>query len=166
MKFSKVALLMVVLCAVIPAYAKDKKKPVKKTAPKVQQPVVKQPVVKKPVVRQPVAKPPVTMPSVVAPAPKVSMESYIENRVAAVEQDLVRDIFPRKNTIERIVLEFKDEYPGPDKEADTALIYDAIMNNPEIKKMITLENATQVYKLLKETINDVWVKQDELIWSR
>lgn len=175
MKFSKIILPMFVLCSIVPVYAKDKKQQVKRTnvrrqgsAPRVQQQAVRKQPIAKPVTRQTIVEQPalVTTPPVVVPGPKVSMESYLNNRVSALEQELIIDIFPRKNTIERIILEFKDEYPGPNKEADTALIYDAIMKNPEIKKMVTLENATQVYKFLKQTISDVWDKQDELIWSR
>lgn len=95
-----------------------------------------------------------------------SKEAYAQNRAASLSQQIINDIFPKKETIERLVYEFKDQYPGPDKTGDTIVLYESIIKNPEIKKLITLENATRIYKFVREAINTAWDKQEELIWSR
>ncbi len=96
------------------------------------------------------------------PAPlNISPEGYASNKVAAVSQQLVRDIFPRTDTIERIVFEFRDEYPGSFKETDITILYNAIINDPEIKKYITLNNATSVYNFIKGALGKAWDKKEE-----
>lgn len=98
----------------------------------------------------------------VLPVPlNISPEGYASNKVAAVSQQLVRDIFPRTDTIERIVFEFRDEYPGSFKETDITILYNAIINDPEIKKYITLNNATSVYNFIKGALGKAWDKKEE-----
>ena len=98
-------------------------------------------------------------------APKVSMEVYASNHVSALSNKLIDDIFPKKATIERLVQDFKKEYPGPNKLSDTTILYDAIVNNPEVKKFLTLENAVSVHRFIKETMSAAWDRLDEIIWS-
>ena len=97
--------------------------------------------------------------------PKLRMEDYAQNKVLALQKNIVDDIFPKKATIERIVNEFKAEYPGPNKSGDTIILYNAIINDLEIKKLLTLENAVHIYRFITETISNAWDKQEELIWS-
>ena len=96
------------------------------------------------------------------PAPlNISPEGYASSKVAAVSQQLVRDIFPRTDTIERIVFEFRDEYPGSFKETDITILYNAIINDPEIKKFLTINNATSVYNFIKDALGKAWDKKEE-----
>src|SRR6266446_2436459 len=81
------------------------------------------------------------------------MMHYAQNKVASLSQNLIDDIFPKQATIERIVFEFKDEFPGPNKETDMAILYNAIINNPEIQQFITLRNAVSVYNFIKEALS-------------
>lgn len=97
---------------------------------------------------------------------KGSMEAYVTNKVAELQRSLISDIFPKKDTIQRLVRAFKEEYPGPDKDIDTGLIYNAIIKNLEIKKRITLENAVPVYKFVRKTIDETWQDIDDEIWRR
>jgi hypothetical protein len=97
---------------------------------------------------------------------KGSMEAYVVNKTAELQKLLISDIFPKKGTIERLVRAFKEEYPGPDKDIDTGLIYNAIIKNPEIKKRITLENAVPIYKFVRKTIDETWQEIDDEIWRR
>ena len=97
--------------------------------------------------------------------PALSMEEYATKKVASLAGKIVEDL-PKRATIERLVNDFKDEYPGSNEEGDTAILYNAIMKNPEIKKSITLDNAVNVYNFVKETIGSAWYKQNEIIWSR
>jgi hypothetical protein len=97
---------------------------------------------------------------------KGSMEAYVTNKVAELQRSLISDIFPKKDTIQRLVRAFKEEYPGPDKDIDTGLIYNAVIKNPEIKKRITLENAVPVYKFVRKTIDETWQDIDDEIWRR
>lgn len=92
-------------------------------------------------------------------------EEFAQSHVAAFSQQLMNDIFPREHTIERIVFEFKDKFPGPQKERDVTILYNAIVNNPDIKKLITLKNAVPTYNFIKEAINKAWNKKDDLIWA-
>ena len=96
---------------------------------------------------------------------KMKPEEYLQNKVAAESQQLINDIFPKEDTIERVVFEFKDQFPGPNKTADTAMLYNAIINNPEIRKVITLKNAVPVYNFIREAINRAWDKKDNLVWA-
>lgn len=179
MKLVKGMVLMFIVCSMMPGYAasskkqnvkKVDKKAVKQQVPAVKkQPVKKQPVKKQPVKKQSVARPVVVQePVVVQPvgAAKLSMNDYLTNKVSTLQRNLINEIFPRKDTIEQIVLDFKDAYPGPDKENDTRLIYQTIISNPEVNKMITLDNAVHVYNFIRNSINDIWTKQDEAIWTR
>lgn len=100
------------------------------------------------------------------PKEKVSMQEYARNTVNNVSKKVVNDIFPKKDTIERIVFDVKDKYMGPDKEDDIAILYDAIISNPEIKKHITLQNAVPTYRFIKESLSKAWDKNDNLVWSR
>jgi hypothetical protein len=146
---------VVVLFAIVFVYAENVKKEIKTiNRRELRQQRSRRPIKEETVVEKPSAK------------PELSMQSYINDKVAELEEKLIDDIFPKKGTIERVVLEFKVEFPGPNKDADIELIYNAIINNSEIKKRITLENAVPVYRLLKETIGDIWKKQDDEIWSK
>lgn len=99
-------------------------------------------------------------------APVVAQPSeYVYNKVASLSQQLIQDIFPQQATIERIVFEFKDAFPGPNKGADTILLYNAIINNPEIRKFLTVKNAVSVYNFIKEAISNAWDKKDNLVWA-
>lgn len=97
---------------------------------------------------------------------RLSMDVYAKNKVADLQQSFVNDIFPKKDSIEQVVNDFKAEYPGPNKAMDSKMIYDAIIKNPEIKKHLTLENAPRVYHFIQEAISKAWDKQDEIVWSR
>jgi hypothetical protein len=88
-------------------------------------------------------------------------EEFARHKVAAVSQQLVKDIFPSVDTIERIVFAFRDEYPGSFKETDVKILYDAIINDLEVRKFITLKNATSVYNFVKEALSKAWDKKGE-----
>ena len=47
-----------------------------------------------------------------APVAQRKPEEYINNKVASLSQQLIQDIFPQQATVERIVFEFKDAFPG------------------------------------------------------
>lgn len=143
MKFLKNSILLFALLIVVPVYTKVTKQQ-KSAAQKPQRPVITK------------------LDAVL----RADMESYLNNKSIELQKPLISDLFPKKGTIERLVREFKLEYPGPNKEDDIELIYNAIIKNPEIKKKITLANAVPVYRFLKETINEIWQKQDNEIWSR
>jgi hypothetical protein len=96
------------------------------------------------------------------PAPlNQTPEGYAQNKVAAVSQQLINEIFPHADTIERVVFAFRDEYPGSFKETDVKILYDAIINNPEIKKHLTLKNATPIYNFIKDALSKAWDKKGE-----
>jgi hypothetical protein len=95
----------------------------------------------------------------------LSMEDYARNKVTNLSARLVNDIFPKEDTIERMVFEFKDQFPGPNKESDITILYNTLINDPAIKKNITLKNAVPVYKFIKEALNKAWDKKDNLVWS-
>ena len=96
---------------------------------------------------------------------KIKPEEYLQSKVASASQQLVSDIFPKEDTIERILFEFKDQFPGPNKQADTTMLYNAIINNPEIKKHTTLKNAVPVYNFIREALSKAWDKKDDLVWA-
>ena len=93
-----------------------------------------------------------------------SMQEYARNKVTAFSQKVIDDVFPKQATIERLVFEFKDEFPGPDKESDITILYNALINNPDIKKNITLKNAVPTYNFIKEALSKAWDKKDNLVW--
>ena len=98
--------------------------------------------------------------------PALSMEDYARNKVATFSTKIVDDIFPKQDTLERILVEFKDEFPGPNKERDMTILYNALINNSELRKNITLKNAVPTYNFIKESLSNAWDKNDNMIWSR
>jgi hypothetical protein len=104
---------------------------------------------------------------VAPPRPQTSPEqAYARNKVSASAQQLINDIFPSEETIGKIVVAFKEQFPGPNKQSDVEILYNAIMYNPEIRKFVTLENTVPVYKFVTDAINKAWDKHDNWIWSR
>jgi hypothetical protein len=96
----------------------------------------------------------------------VSPEEYFaRNKANAMAQQLINDIFPKEGAIERFVFEFKDKFPGYHKDADVALLLDAIFYAPEVRKHITVKNTTSIYNFIKEALGKSWDKKNELIWA-
>lgn len=100
------------------------------------------------------------------PAPlNQTPDAYARSKVAVASQQLINDIFPKEGTIERVLFEFKEQYPGPNKDADIALLTDAIFYDPEIRKHINTKNATSLYNFIKEALSKAWEKKNDLVWA-
>lgn len=92
-------------------------------------------------------------------------EYYARNKANTMAQQLINDIFPKQEAIERFVFEFKDKFPGYHKDADIALLLDAIFYAPEIKKHINVKNGKCVYDFIQESLSKAWDKKNELVWK-